>query len=92
MIRVIIGTVAVLAGFTVVERSVKATWGPAGSCPPFQAHAAPNRGEMVSLRIEPMADGASPAGDRPALEKRPVSSVPPCPEPVEAPKSGSSGR
>lgn len=88
MIRVIIGTVAVLAGFAVVERSVEATWGLAGSCPPPQSHAAAYRGEPVSYRAEPNGSREDPQS---VAEKRPAPSVPPCPEPVEAPKPRSSG-
>lgn len=84
MIRVIIGTVAVLAGFAVVERSVEATWGLAGSCPPPPSH-------VASYRGEPMTANGSPEDPRAVAEKRPVPSVPPCPEPVEAPKPRSSG-
>ena len=91
MIRVIIGTVAVLAGFAVVERSVEATWGLAGSCPPPQSHAAAYRGEPASYRGEPMEANGPPEDPRAVGEKRPTPSVSPCPEPVEAPKPRSSG-
>lgn len=92
MIRVIIGTVAVLAGFAVVEHSVEATWGLAGSCSSPQSHAAAYRGEPASFRGEPMAANGSPEDLRAVGEKRPAPSVPPCPESVEAAKSRSSGR
>ncbi|MEK7688509.1 MAG: hypothetical protein AAB398_08840 [Pseudomonadota bacterium] len=92
MIRVIIGTVAVLAGFAVVERSFEVNSGPGGSCPPLPTHAAPHRGETASLRVESIADDASPEDDRPVADKRPVLSAPPCPDPVDATKSRSSGR
>jgi hypothetical protein len=57
MIRVVIGTVAVLAGFGVIERSVDASTGP-GSCQPTQAYALLPRGEMVPVRSEPTPEGA----------------------------------
>jgi hypothetical protein len=53
MIRAIIGTVAVLAGFTVLERSVDASTGQAGSCTPTQAYALLQHGETVPVRIAP---------------------------------------
>ena len=39
MIRAIVGTVAVLAGFAVLERSVDASTGQAGLCTPTEAYA-----------------------------------------------------
>jgi hypothetical protein len=56
MIRVIIGTVAVLAGFGVLERTVDASTGP-GSCQPTQAYALLPRGETVPVRSEPTPEG-----------------------------------
>ena len=53
MLRAIIGTAAVLAGFGVLERSVDASTGHAGSCTATQAYALLQRGEMVSVRAEP---------------------------------------
>lgn len=53
MLRAIIGTVAVLAGFGVLERSVDASTGHAGSCTANQAYALIQRGETVPLRAEP---------------------------------------
>jgi len=53
MIRAIIGTVAVLAGFAVLERSVDASTGLAGTCTPTQAYATLHRGEIVPVRAEP---------------------------------------
>ncbi|GEP57123.1 SH3 domain-containing protein [Reyranella soli] len=53
MLRAIIGTAAVLAGFGVLERSVDASTGYAGSCTATQAYALLQRGEMVSVRAEP---------------------------------------
>ena len=53
MIRAIVGTVAVLAGFAVLERSVDASTGHAGSCTPTSAYALLQRGETVPVRAEP---------------------------------------
>ncbi len=53
MLRAIIGTAAVLAGFGVLERSVDASTGHAGSCAATQAYALIQRGEMVPVRAEP---------------------------------------
>ncbi|HKH67151.1 MAG TPA: hypothetical protein VKA75_07245 [Reyranella sp.] len=53
MLRAIIGTVAVLAGFGVLERSVDASTGQAGSCTATQAYALVQRGETVPVRAEP---------------------------------------
>jgi hypothetical protein len=57
MLRAIIGTVAVLAGFGVLERSVDASTGHAGSCTTTQAYALLQRGEAVSVRAEPTPQG-----------------------------------
>jgi hypothetical protein len=53
MIRAMIGTIAVLAGFAVLERSVDASTGLAGTCTPTQAYATLHRGEAVAVRSEP---------------------------------------
>lgn len=53
MIRVIIGTVAVLAGFAVVERSVDASTGQVGSCLPTEVYALPPPGDTVAVRSGP---------------------------------------
>lgn len=59
MIRALIGTVAVLAGFAVVERSVDASTGQAGSCTPTDTHVLLPHGETVPVRAEPTLE--SPA-------------------------------
>jgi hypothetical protein len=59
MIRAIIGTVAVLAGFAVLERSVDASTGHAGSCTPTDAYALLQRGEAVPVRAEPTPQAAT---------------------------------
>ncbi len=53
MLRAIIGTAAVLAGFGVLERSVDASTGRAEPCTPTQAYSLMPRGEAVPVRIEP---------------------------------------
>src|SRR5262245_43360819 len=58
MLRAIIGTVAVLAGFGVLERSVDASTGQAGTCTATQAYAVLQRGEAVSVRAEPTPQAA----------------------------------
>src|SRR5882724_1104823 len=58
MLRAIIGTVAVLAGFGVLERSVDASTGHAGSCTATQAYALLQRGEVVAVRSEPTPQAA----------------------------------
>jgi hypothetical protein len=58
MLRAIIGTVAVLAGFGVLERSVDASTGYAGSCTATQAYALLQRGEMAPVRAEPTPHAA----------------------------------
>jgi hypothetical protein len=57
MIRAIIGTVAVLAGFAVVENSVDASTGQAGSCKATQAYAMLHPGEQLPVRAMPTPDG-----------------------------------
>ncbi len=52
-IRAIIGAVAVLAGFAVLEQSVDASTGQAGSCKPAQAYALLRRGEPLVVRAQP---------------------------------------
>lgn len=58
MIRAMIGTVAVLAGFAVLEHSVDASTGLAGTCTPTQAYATLHRGEIVPVRYEPTPEAA----------------------------------
>ena len=58
MLRAIIGTAAVLAGFGVLERSVDASTGHAGSCTATQAYALIQRGETVPVRAEPTQQSA----------------------------------
>jgi len=57
MMRAIIGTVAVLAGFAVVESSVDASTGLAGSCKATQAYALLHPGEQLPIRAVPTPDG-----------------------------------
>jgi hypothetical protein len=57
MMRAIIGTVAVLAGFGVVEQSVDASTGLAGSCKATQAYALLRTGEQMAVRATPTPDG-----------------------------------
>ncbi|HZX84370.1 MAG TPA: hypothetical protein VFF19_12445 [Reyranella sp.] len=58
MLRAIIGTAAVLAGFGVLERSVDASTGHAGSCTATQAYALIQHGDTVPVRAEPTLEGA----------------------------------
>src|SRR5476651_1068441 len=58
MIRAIISTVAVLAGFAVVERSSDASTGLAGSCKITQASMRLHPGEQVPVRSQPTPEGA----------------------------------
>jgi len=63
MIRAIIGTVAVLAGFAVVENSSDASTGLAssglsGSCKAMQVYAMLQGGEQVPVRSEPSPEAA----------------------------------
>jgi hypothetical protein len=58
MLRAIIGTVAVLAGFAVLERSVDASTGQAGSCTATETYALLQRGEAVPVRLEPTPQAA----------------------------------
>ena len=57
MIRAIIGTVAVLAGFAVLENSVDASTGLAGSCKATQAYALLRPGEQLPVRAVPTPEG-----------------------------------
>jgi hypothetical protein len=57
MIRAIIGTVAVLAGFAVVEQSVDATTGLAASCRVGQAYALLQPGQPLAIRATPTPEG-----------------------------------
>jgi hypothetical protein len=52
-IRAIIGTVAVLAGFAVLERSVDASTGQAGSCKATEVYATLHPGERIVVRAQP---------------------------------------
>ena len=58
MMRAIIGTVAVLAGFAVLEDSVDASTGLAGSCKAAQAYALLPAGEQLAVRATPKPEGA----------------------------------
>ncbi|MGQ3311476.1 MAG: hypothetical protein ACT6UX_14050 [Reyranella sp.] len=53
MIRAMIGTLAVLAGFAVVERSVDARTGPPGSCSQTDVHPLLPSGDMLAVRSGP---------------------------------------
>jgi hypothetical protein len=57
MIRAIIGTVAVLAGFAVVENAIDASAGQAGSCKVTQAYALLHPGEQLPVRALPTLEG-----------------------------------
>jgi hypothetical protein len=57
-IRAIIGTVAVLAGFAVLETSVDASTGQAGSCKSTQVLALLHRGEAIEVHAQPTPQGA----------------------------------
>jgi hypothetical protein len=58
MIRAIIGTVAVLAGFAVLEQSVDASTGQAGSCKATQAYALLRAGDRIEVRALPTPEAA----------------------------------
>jgi len=58
MMRAVIGTVAVLAGFAVLEDSVDASTGLAGSCKVAQAYALLPAGEQLAVRATPTPEGA----------------------------------
>ena len=57
MIRAIISTVAVLAGFVVVESSVDASTGLAGLCKATQIYTLLHPGEQVPIRAVPTPEG-----------------------------------
>jgi hypothetical protein len=57
MIRAIIGTVAVLAGFAVLEQSVDASTSHAGSCKAAQAYALLQPGQPLQVRATPTPEG-----------------------------------
>jgi hypothetical protein len=57
MIRAIIGTAAVLAGFVVLEQSVDASTGLAGSCKAAQAYALLQPGHPLLVRATPTPEG-----------------------------------
>jgi len=57
-IRAIIGTVAVLAGFAVLEHSVDASTGQAGSCKATQAYATLHPGDRIVVRAQPTPEAA----------------------------------
>lgn len=57
MMRAIIGTAAVLAGFAVLEDSVDASTGLAGSCKAAQAYALLPAGEQLAVRAAPTPEG-----------------------------------
>ncbi len=58
MFRTVICTVAVLAGFAVVESSSDASTGQAGSCKITQAYAMLHPGEQLPVRNTPSPEGA----------------------------------
>jgi hypothetical protein len=57
MIRAAIGTISVLAGFAVVEQSVDASTGLAGSCKTTQAYALLQPGQPLEARATPTPEG-----------------------------------
>ncbi|MBS0537331.1 MAG: hypothetical protein JSR47_01160 [Proteobacteria bacterium] len=57
-IRAIIGTVAVLAGFVVLEHSVDASTGQAGSCKATQAYSLLQPGDRLVVRAQPTPEAA----------------------------------
>jgi hypothetical protein len=57
-IRAIIGTVAVLAGFVVLEHSVDASTGQAGSCKATQAYTLLHPGDRIVVRAQPTPEAA----------------------------------
>ncbi|MBS0524613.1 MAG: hypothetical protein JSS04_13375 [Proteobacteria bacterium] len=58
MMRAVIGTVVVLAGLAVLEESVDASTGLAGSCKAAQAYALMPAGEPLVVRATPTPEGA----------------------------------
>jgi len=57
MIRAVIGTVSVLAGFSVLEQSVDASTGLAGSCKATQAYALLPANQALPVRATPTPEG-----------------------------------
>jgi hypothetical protein len=57
MMRAIVGTVAVLAGFAVLEESVDASTGIAGSCKATHAYTLLPAGEPLAVRATPTPEG-----------------------------------
>jgi len=57
MIRAVIGTVSVLAGFAVLEQSVDASTGLAGSCKATQAYALLQANEALPVLATPTPEG-----------------------------------
>ena len=57
MIRAVIGTIAVLAGFAVLEDSLDASAGSAASCRDKQAYALLEPGEQLAVRNLPTPEG-----------------------------------
>jgi len=57
MIRAVIGTVSVLAGFAVLEQSVDASTGLAGSCKATQAYALLQATEALPVLATPTPEG-----------------------------------
>jgi len=57
-IRAIIGTVAVLGGLGVLEQSVDASTGQAGSCKATQTYALMRSGETIAVRAQPTPEAA----------------------------------
>jgi len=57
MIRAVIGTVAVIAGFAVVETAGDVGAGPAGSCRATETYALLRPGEPVPVRAAPTPEG-----------------------------------
>jgi hypothetical protein len=69
MLRTIVGTVALLAGFVVLEQTVDARTGLAGSCKATEAYALLQPGESLAVHATPTTEGtvigvlaARPAG------------------------------
>jgi len=58
LVRAIIGTVAVLAGFGVIEQSVDASTGQAGACRSTEVYALMRPGERIEVRALPTPEAA----------------------------------
>jgi hypothetical protein len=58
MFRAVIGTIAVLAGFAVVERTSDVGASPAGSCEATEVYTLLRQGESVPVRAAPTPEGA----------------------------------